>query len=235
MSEAEHTRWKDDVAAYVLGVLEPGEALELERHLDGCPDCRAELRWLRPAVDLLPGKVDPVQPPAELRAKILEQARSEPGPTSASAASAEGQAVGRRGWLRSWRPAAAVGVVALVLAAVGGYAIRGGDSGGGGTTTVAAAGSSGVTAQVIRQGDTGTLHLANVTAMPENKVLEAWVQRDGDVTPVRGLFVPDRDGRATTTIPDMRGVEAVMVTTEPPGGSDSPTGSPLVTAKIETG
>ena len=56
MSETDHTRWKDDVAAYVLGALEPGEAAELERHLAGCADCRAELRWLRPAVDLLPEK-----------------------------------------------------------------------------------------------------------------------------------------------------------------------------------
>jgi anti-sigma-K factor RskA len=85
------------------------------------------------------------------------------------------------------------------------------------------------------EGDSGTLRLANVDPMPPNRVLEAWVQRDGDVSPVRGLFVPDRDGRATAMIPDMHGVEAVMVTSEPAGGSAAPTSSPLVTAKIETG
>ncbi len=106
MSEADHTRWKDDVAAYALGALEPGEALELERHLDDCAECRAELRWLRPAVDLLPSSVERVEPPLELRAKILDQARSEPGP---AASSAERSASGRRGWLSGWRPVAAVG------------------------------------------------------------------------------------------------------------------------------
>ena len=229
MSEGEHTRWKDDVAAYALGVLEQGEALELERHLDDCAECRAELRWLGSAVDLLPSSVERVEPPLELRAKILDQARSEPGP---AAPSAERSSSGRRGWLVGWRSVAAAGAVALLLAAAGGYSIRGGDSTGGGMTTVAAGKAPAVTAKLVMDGDSGTLRLANVGEMPPNKVLEAWVQREGDVSPVRGLFVPDRGGRASTTIPDMRGVEAVMVTAEPRGGSDSPTGAPMVTLSI---
>jgi anti-sigma-K factor RskA len=227
MNEGDHTLWKDDVAAYALGVLELDEATELERHLETCDDCRAELRWLRPAVDLLPGRAERVEPPAELRAKILEQARSEPGPKAAGASRTPS-----RGRLRGWRPLLAGGAVAMVIALAAGYAIRGSDSPGADATTVAAARSAGVTAQVIRQGDSGTLRLANVNSMPEDKVLEAWVQRNGDISPVRGLFVPDRDGRATTSIPDLRGVEAVMVTTEPPGGSNSPTGAPMVTLTL---
>ena len=63
-------------------------------------------------------------------------------------------------------------------------------------------------------GGSGALRLANVGEMPEDKVLEAWVQREGEFAR-SGLFVPDRAGQATTTIPDMGGVEAVMVTAEP--------------------
>ena len=44
MSETDHERWRDELAAYLLGALEPGEAAELERHLAGCAECRAELR-----------------------------------------------------------------------------------------------------------------------------------------------------------------------------------------------
>jgi hypothetical protein len=33
----------------------------------------------------------------------------------------------------------------------------------------------------------------------------------------------------------MHGVEAVMVTSEPEGGSETPTSSPLVTARIKSG
>lgn len=230
MSEADHTHWKDDVAAYVLGALGPDEAAELERHLDGCAECRAELRWLRPAVDLLPEKVERVEAPAELRAKIVEQVRAEP---ARAAAAPERQMPFARGrWLRGWRPVAALGAVALMLAAVAGYAVRGGDPVEGGATTVAAGKPPAVTAKLVMEGDSATLRLANVGEMPEDKVLEAWVQRDGEVTPVKGLFVPDREGRATATIPDMQGVEAVMVTSEPQGGSESPTGVPMVTVEM---
>lgn len=230
MSEADHRRWKDDVAAYVLGALEPSEAAELERHMAGCAECRAELRWLRPAVELLPERVERVEAPAGLRAKIVDQVRAEPG---GAATEPERQAQPARGrWFRGWRPVAAFGVVALMLAAVAGYAVRGGDSGGGDATVVAAGKPPAVTAKLVMEGDAGTLRLANVDSMPESKVLEAWVQREGEVERAGGLFVPDRAGRATTTIPDMHGVEAVMVTAEPEGGSESPTSAPMVTVSM---
>jgi anti-sigma-K factor RskA len=227
MSESGHERWEDDVAAYLLGALEPGEAADLERHVAGCADCQAQLRRLRPAVDLLPESVERVDPPAGLRERIFEQARSEarrPVPRPEPK---------RRRRRVGWRPLAQMGAaVALISAAVAGYAIRGGGSGEGGATTVVGGSPPGVTAKVVREGDSGVLRLANVRRLPSDRVLEAWVQRDGDVTPVRGLFVPDRDGRATTVLPNMRGVEAVMVTAEPRGGSEVPTSVPMVTVTM---
>jgi anti-sigma-K factor RskA len=228
MSDAEHTRWKDDVAAYVLGALEPDEAAELERHLEGCTECRAELRWLQPAVDLLPEKVERVDAPAGLRARIVEQVHEE----AAGADSRRRTPFSGRRRLQGRRPVAAAGLVALMLAVVAGYAIRGGDSGGGGATTVAVGEAPAVTAKLVMEGDSAMLKLANVEAMRGDRVLEAWVQREGEVERAGGLFVPDRAGRATATIPDMHGVEAVMVTAEPEGGSEAPTSVPMV--EIET-
>ncbi len=43
MNATDHNRWKEDLAAYMLGALEPDEAAELERHLEGCERCRAEM------------------------------------------------------------------------------------------------------------------------------------------------------------------------------------------------
>ena len=63
-------------------------------------------------------------------------------------------------------------------------------------------------------------------------MLEAWVERDGKVEAVPALFVPDRHGEAETTIEDMTGVETVMVTKEPSGGSETPTGEPIVTMSV---
>ena len=77
-----------------------------------------------------------------------------------------------------------------------------------------------------------TLRLANVHQLPNDRALEAWVRRGGRVVAVRSLFVPDREGRASTTIPDLSGVDVVMVTAEPRGGSASPTSAPMVTVKL---
>lgn len=226
MSEIDHERWSEDLPAYLLGALEPGQQAELERHIEGCADCRAELVWLRPSVNLLPETVERVEPPPELRERLVAQVRSEAKPAKA--------ARGGRFSLRSWRPAVALATVALALAVVAGYAIRDGESDGGkAATTVASTGKApGVTAKMVAEGDAGTLKLANVDQLPPDRVLEAWVRRGGEVTPVRALFVPDSEGRASTTIPDTRGVEVVMVTTEPQGGSDSPTSVPIVTLKM---
>jgi anti-sigma-K factor RskA len=232
MSEADHRHWEGEIAAYLLGALEPGEAAGLERHVAGCVDCQADLRRLRPAVDMLAESVERVDLPDALRTRLIEQARGEAAQT---ASAPERQTpFGRRRWFSAWRPAVGFTAVALIAAAVAGYAIRGGDSGGDATTVVAGRPPA-VTAQLTRLGDSGMLRLANLHQLPGDKVLEAWVQRDGEVERAGGLFVPDRAGRATAMIPDMHGVEAVMVTSEPEGGSAQPTSSPMVMAKIETG
>jgi anti-sigma-K factor RskA len=228
MSEREHESRRDEIAAYLLGALEPEEAASLERHLAaGCVACQAELRWLEPALGLLPDSVERVEPPRELRARILAEANADVAPSSPRRK--------RRPLFSSWRPAAGLAVVALALAAFGGYALRSGDSGGGAktTSTVVAGKPPGVTATMVREGDVATLRLANVHQLAGDRVLEAWVRRDGEVHPVRGLFAPDSEGRARTTIPDMRGVEVVMVTAEPKGGSEVPTSVPMLTARIK--
>ncbi|HET8814662.1 MAG TPA: sigma factor [Solirubrobacterales bacterium] len=78
----------------------------------------------------------------------------------------------------------------------------------------------------------GTLRLAGVEQLPPGRVLEAWVSRDGEVEAVPVLFVPDRHGQAETRIADMGGVDEVMVTEEPRGGSVAPTGEPIVAISV---
>ena len=73
MNDNDHSRWSDDIPAYMLGALEPAEALELERHLADCERCRADIRWLAPAVQVLPEAVERVEPPRELRSRLVER------------------------------------------------------------------------------------------------------------------------------------------------------------------
>jgi anti-sigma-K factor RskA len=234
MNPTEHERWKDDIAAHLLGTLSPGEAADLERHVAGCQECRREMRWLRPAVDQLAVDVEVVEPSPDLRLNVMAAVREDVEGATETDGAGERR---RRPFLSGfggWRPVAAIATVALLVAAVAGYAIRDGGSGGAPeATTVASAGKpSGVTATMVSSGDAGILKLENVRDMPPDRVLEAWVQKEGEVEPVRALFVPDRQGRASTTIEDTTGVEVVMVTAEPRGGSDSPTSPAMVTLEM---
>lgn len=238
MNEHDHERWSEDVAAYMLSALEPGEAAELERHAEGCERCQAEIRWLTPATNALPESVERLEPPRALRERIMSEVRMEAEPADAFVDEPTAGLFARASnWLRELgsgpmglRPVVGFAAAVLVVAAVAGFAIGGGlGSDEGGQTTVVTGEAPAVTAKVVSEGGSGTLHLDNVKQLPSDRVLEAWVQRDGAVEPVEALFVPDREGQASTEIPDMDGVEVVMVTTEPEGGSESPTSSPIVT------
>jgi anti-sigma factor RsiW len=242
MTETNHERWTEDVAAYLLGALEPDEAAALERHTAGCERCQAEIRWMTPAVDALPESVARLEPPRELRERVMAEVRfdAEPEAVFKDDPAATGIFARASNWLRELgsgpmglRPVVGFAAAILVVAAVAGFAIGGGiGSDSGQTSTVVTGKPPGITAKVVSSDSGGTLHLANVKQIPDSRVLEAWVQRDGEVEPVEALFVPDRNGQASTELPDMDGVEVVMVTTEPKGGSKSPTSSPLVTIAV---
>ena len=102
---AAHERYRDDLAAYALGALEAGDAEELRHHLEDCDACRQQLRWLQPAVDLLPRSVPQLEPPPRLRKRLMATVRAE----SSDAAQADRAPVRRRDWAALlWRPASAV-------------------------------------------------------------------------------------------------------------------------------
>jgi len=224
MSTSDHKRWSEDLATYMLGALEPGEAAKLERHLEGCERCQEEMRWLEPAVHSLPESVERHEPPKQLRQSLMAEVR-------ADARGQERRAPVRPG--RRWflKPAVGFAVVALLVAGVVGYEVGKDDSGNEAASTVVRQ-VNGMTVKMVQEGESGTLQLSGVPQVPPNKVLEAWVEREGEVEAVPALFVPDRDGEAETRIADMSGVETVMVTEEPQGGSESPTGEPLMTMSV---
>jgi anti-sigma-K factor RskA len=234
MNGSDHTRWSEDVAAYALGALEPSEAAEFERHLEGCEQCRRELRWFGPAVQSLPESVERQEPPPQLRAVLMAEVRAdlregEQLDTSRSFFGRLGSSFGTRGL----QIATGLALVAFAVAAVAGYEIGkgGSDEGTGGGSTLVSR-EHGITAKMVSEGEGGTLHLADVHQLPPGKVLEAWVRREGTVEPVPALMVPDRKGQAETTISDLKGVDTVMVTEEPQGGSEEPTGEAIVTMSV---
>jgi anti-sigma-K factor RskA len=66
-----------DLAAFVLGGLEPEEAEEARHHLASCSRCRNELEGLEKVNRALEAAPPPVDPPAYLKAEILSRMRAE--------------------------------------------------------------------------------------------------------------------------------------------------------------
>ena len=69
-----HEMEKASIAAYALNALDAAEARALEAHLATCAECRAELAELRRAVNGIGLSAIGEEPPAHLRAKVINKA-----------------------------------------------------------------------------------------------------------------------------------------------------------------
>ncbi|MBS1860736.1 MAG: zf-HC2 domain-containing protein [Actinobacteria bacterium] len=125
MRTEDHRDWRLSLGAYALGDLPADERAALAAHLEGCAECRAELRSLEGVAALLP-LADPdrieapaVRPPADLGARIEAQITAE--------SSREDRERRRRRWRLGIGGAVATAAVAAVLLLVA-LPIGGGES-----------------------------------------------------------------------------------------------------------
>src|SRR5262249_32846895 len=61
----------DSIPAFVLGALDPDEALRVGEHIATCPTCRAEADAFRATLDVLPYAVPQLDPPPHVKQQIL--------------------------------------------------------------------------------------------------------------------------------------------------------------------
>jgi len=239
MSGGRDRRWdgaehpSDDLAPYALGALESAEAAAVERHLEGCERCRAELHWLDPAIDVLPSSVAQLEPPPRLRRNLMRTVRAE------ARAERGGWWSRRAGWitLRA-RPAIAIGAMAVLGAAVAGYAIKGTDSGPSPTPTVTefnaeAPGPLSDAAGVLTRSDGGAvLRVDHLPELDSGDVYQLWV-REGNVMRPARAFTLDEHNRAEAEIAEVpAGADEVLVTREPHPGRKQPSSAPLLRAPL---
>jgi anti-sigma-K factor RskA len=224
---------RDELVAYALGALEPREAAKVEAHAPGCARCTRELEALAPAVAVLGESVEQLEPPPQLRERVMAEVRAD-APHSAEPETSRRPR--RHGWRGLFlRPAFAVGL-AIVVAAIGGYLVA--DSGGGGE----GGGAETVAVVPAQQGLGGTLTLGDHTSMLDlhglrrlsgREVYQVWVAQGSSVRPSSN-FIPDSSGRAMTAVDGHLGAGAkVMVTREPHAGEPAPTTPVLLTATVQ--
>jgi hypothetical protein len=231
---------RDDLVAYSLEALEPGEAAAVVAHAPTCARCTRELEALAPAVAVLGESVEQVEPPAELRERVLAIVREEAAAKQAELSGGrrtpprQHERRGLRGLL--FRPALGLAVLAIVAAGVGGYLIAedNGGGGGGGGTTVAVVPRSPSIGGTLAVGDLSSmLDLHGLKQLSGRQVYQVWVTHGAGLRPSSN-FIPDSSGDATTAVDGhlTKGTK-VMVTREPHPGRTTPTPPVLLTATVQ--
>ena len=218
----------DLTAAYALDALDAEDARRYERHLAHCERCQRELAELSEAAGALAYASEAPMPSADLRGRILDQAKAErPNvvplrprwlrPVIAAAAVAACAAIVLGLWALSLsskldRRDAALAAherVAQILAQPGSHKI----SFSRGTLVVAPDGS-------------GALVLNKLADPGSDRTYEAWVA-DGGAPQPAGLFA----GGTMVAVPldhPVRDGATVMVTEEKAGGTEAPSQAPFL-------
>jgi anti-sigma factor RsiW len=71
------TEFEELSGAYVLDAITAEEHEEAEAHLAQCTNCTHVMQELRPVADLLPLAVPQIEPPAQLKERILASIQGE--------------------------------------------------------------------------------------------------------------------------------------------------------------
>jgi anti-sigma-K factor RskA len=227
----------DLTAAYALDALDSEDAREYETHLAHCERCREELASLSEAAGALAYASEAPLPPPELRARILQQARSErenvvplpprwATPLAAAAAVAACAAIALGIWAASLsnkldRRTEALSAEQRINAVLSDPAAN----------RTAVAGNNG-TLVVSSSGD-AVLVLNELAAASPGKTYEAWVASGGNPVPA-GTF--DGGGNVSVVLlarPVPQNA-TVMLTLERDGGTSAPTSKPFLSVENTT-
>jgi hypothetical protein len=232
---------RDDLVAYSLEALDTREAAAVEAHAPSCARCTRELEALAPAVAVLGESVEQLEPPPELRDRVMAIVREE---AEAKQAERQGDEAGeerattrreRRGWRGLMlRPAMGLAALAIVAAGIGGYLVAGnGGGGGGGAETVPVVAQQGIGGTLAVGDNSSMLDLHGLHQLSGREVYQVWVAHGTSVKPSSN-FIPDSSGRAMTAVDgQLTPGTRVMVTREPHPGLTAPTSPVLLSATVQ--
>jgi anti-sigma-K factor RskA len=221
-----------EAAAYVLGALEPLQAERYREHLDGCAACRAEFGDLQTAANMLPATAPEIQAPEALRRRVMSTVRAEAELLNAAGPQADRPEPAPARWRTRRLALSAAAALAAALAAA--VLLASGSPSSQRVTTARVAGAPAGRAQLRQNGARAELILKGIPQPPTGKIYEVWVARPGAAPQATdALFTVTTAGSASVGVPgSLHGIQQVMVTAEPLGGSRHPTSPPIITATL---
>ncbi len=229
----------DDAASYVLRALPDGEWQQYADHAAHCTVCTAKIDELGFVSDALLNAVAQLSAPPEIRSRVMAVVHAESelllaaGPMADRPIQRESTRRFSLLRLRPW-PAAVLATSLLALGLGGGALLVGGGESAPQRTIACADAPDDSSCRISITGASAKLVVAGLAAPPEGRIYQVWLSRnDGtDPVPTEALFSV-RNGRASVDVPgDLRGVKQVLVTDEPLGGSEKPTGDLHIAANV---
>lgn len=234
--------YRDDIGAWVLGALPEAEAERMSAHLQTCDACAREAAELQIAADHLPLAALQVDPPPELKDRVMAVVRREAELLAAAGASADlperrprERRSGVWGWIVARPLAASACAASLVVAGLGaGFAIEGGGDGQVAAPRTIAGGSSRGGSATLVTGAQGTeLRVSSMRAPKRGHVYEAWIRRGNGLPTPAGVFTVDHQGDGALALKgSVDHAREVVVTEEPEGGSAIPTSDPFMRVSL---
>jgi anti-sigma factor RsiW len=246
---SDHEELESNVAAWVLGALDPEEAAVVQAHVEGCASCRETAARLQRAVTALPLVVEEVAPPARLRERVLAAAAAASS-GSARAPSRVRKAVTPPARSRVFAPlfdrlpvyaAAAAVVVALVAGLVAGDLVgRGGQaippSQVARFTLSGHESLAGAKATVIdlKADGLALVDFSGLPAVGQGRVYEVWLITSGGRADPAAVFVPDSNGSKVVLVNRaLQGYTLMAITDEVgPDGTQAPTQKPQLYGNV---
>jgi anti-sigma-K factor RskA len=223
--------------AYALDALPPEEATAFTDHLAECSACRQEVAELQATAAQL-GMAAAQAPPPGIRDRVLRAAHEtrQVPPVPAPADLADRR---RRRWQRA--SVAAAAVAALVLGGLGLQQVLDDEA----TDPIAAVmtapdahattapmrGGGRLTVVSSQELDQAVVHSDRLPALRRSRVYQLWlVDPDGAARSADVLIRPGTSAGQSHLVRGLRPGDAIAITSEPAGGSEQPTTTPLAVA-----
>jgi anti-sigma-K factor RskA len=220
--------------AYAIGALTEEERVMAEEHLASC-DKHPELARLQGVARSLAFAAPEMDPPATLKARLMDAIRAEAGPAPAAQpappARRRGLAEVISGWFSNPRTGYALaGVMSVLVAAlvVWNVSLQGEESN---QLVVQLSGEA--TGQLIYLKDQqlAVMELQGLDDLPAGKVYEAWAITGTVASPI-GTFTSSGGQASTALAFDRSAVDVVGITIEDAPGAQAPSMAPIITGEF---